>query len=173
MSRPAVFPPTLREVAEGLDGQFGFGLLLFVMYGFDTAYPELNLESYLSERGRETFEREKDACVDVTYAHAFQNIGMFTTSDPLEAPDWQARLDENRLGANPPDVPIRLYHGVLDELVAPGQAKRLRDEYCAAGAEVQWEWHLGEHGLAMVTGAPGVVAFLDRRFKDRPFAVHC
>ncbi|GHH65851.1 lipase family protein [Promicromonospora soli] len=166
-------PADLTEVAESLDGQVGFGFLLLAAYGLDAAYPELDLDSYLNERGRETFEREKDACVDVTLTHAFQNIGMFTATNPLRAPDWQARLDENRLGANPPDVPIRLFHGTLDEIIAPGQARTLRNEYCAAGAEVQWEWHVGEHVSTMVTGAPGVVAFLDRRFRDRPFLVHC
>ncbi|HEV6953471.1 MAG TPA: lipase family protein [Promicromonospora sp.] len=166
-------PADLTEVAEGLDGQVGFGFLLLAAYGLDAAYPELDLESYLNERGRRTYEKERDACVDATLAHAFQNIGMFTTTDPLQDPAWQARLAENRLGANPPDVPIRLFHGLLDEIVAPGQARALRDEYCAAGADVQWEWHLGEHVSTMVTGAPGVIAFLDQRFRDRPFSVHC
>ncbi|MFI2365274.1 lipase family protein [Promicromonospora sp. NPDC019610] len=166
-------PADLSEVADGLDGQVGFGFLLFAAYGLDAAYPELDLGSYLNERGRATYEREKDACVEATIAHAFQNIGMFTSTNPLRSPQWQARLAENRLGANPPDVPIRLFHGTLDEIVAPGQARALRDEYCAAGAEVQWEWHLGEHVSTMVTGAPGVITFLDRRFKDRPFLVHC
>ncbi|WP_369374212.1 lipase family protein [Promicromonospora sp. Populi] len=166
-------PADLRAVARGLDGQLGFGLLLFITYGYNTAYPELDLQSYLNERGLATFEAEQGACVGVTYAHAFQNMRLFTTSDPLDSPAWQARLDENRLGANPPDVPIRLYHGLIDELVAPGQARTLRNEYCAAGADVQWEWHLGEHALAMVTGRPGVVTFLDKRFRDVPFTANC
>ncbi|GAB2480340.1 lipase family protein [Promicromonospora xylanilytica] len=166
-------PADLNEVAEGLDGGVGFGFLLMAAYGLDAAYPELDLEDYLNERGRETYEREQDACVDAVLGHAFQNIGMFTTTNPLLTPAWQARAAENRLGANPPDVPIHLYHGTLDEIVAPRQARTLRDEYCAAGADVRWEWHLGEHVTTMVTAAPGVLVFLDRRFKDRPFLAHC
>ncbi|MCP2265882.1 Secretory lipase [Promicromonospora thailandica] len=166
-------PADLTEVAEGLDGQVGFGFLLLAAYGLDAAYPELDLESYLNERGRRTYEAEQDACVDATLAHAFQDIGMFTTTNPLREPAWQARLAENRLGSNPPDVPVRLFHGTLDEIVAPGQARTLRNEYCAAGADVQWEWHVGEHVSTMVTGAPGVVAFLDGRFRERPFLLHC
>ncbi|MFC4628202.1 lipase family protein [Promicromonospora alba] len=166
-------PADLTEVAEGLDGKVGFGFLLLAAYGMDAAYPELDLETYLNERGRETYEREQDDCVDATLTHAFQNIGMFTTTNPLHSPQWQARLDENRLGANPPDVPIHLFHGTADEIVAPGQARTLRNEYCAAGADVRWEWHLGEHVSTFVTGAPGVITFLDRRFRDRPFLGHC
>lgn len=166
-------PADLTGVAEGLDGKVGFGFLLLAAYGMDAAYPELDLEAYLNERGRETYEQEQDDCVDGTLTHAFQNIGMFTTTNPLHSPKWRARLDENRLGANPPDVPIRLFHGALDEIVAPGQARALRNEYCAAGADVQWEWHLGEHVSTFVTGAPGVITFLDRRFRDRPFLGHC
>lgn len=166
-------PADLTEVAEGLDGKVGFGFLLLAAYGMDAAYPELDLETYFNERGRETYEREQDDCVDGTLTHAFQNIGMFTTTNPLHSPQWQARLAENRLGANPPDVPIHLFHGTLDEIVAPGQARALRNEYCAAGADVRWEWHLGEHVSTFVTGAPGVITFLDRRFRDRPFLGHC
>jgi hypothetical protein len=166
-------PADLTEVAEGLDGQVGFGFLLFAAYGLDAAYPELDLEAYLNERGRRTYEREQDACVEMALTHAFQNIGMFTTTNPLRSPDWQARLDENRLGANPPDVPIHLFHGLLDEIVAPGQARTLRDDYCAAGADVHWKWHVGGHVSTMVTAAPDVMTFLDRRFRDRPFNVHC
>lgn len=58
-------------------------------------------------------------------------------------------------------------------MVAPGQARTLRDEYCAVGADIWWEWHVGEDVSTMVTGAPGVIAFLDRRFRDRPFLAHC
>jgi dienelactone hydrolase len=166
-------PADLTKVAEGLDGKVGFGFLLLAAYGLDAAYPELDLETYFNERGRRTYEQEQDDCVGATLGHAFQNIGMFTTTNPLRSPQWQARLAENRLGANPPDVPIRLFHGTLDEIVAPGQARALRNEYCAAGADVQWEWHLGEHVSTMVTGAPGVITFLDRRFRDRPFLGHC
>ena len=101
--------------------------------------------------------------------HAFQNIDMFTTENTLPSPAWQARVAENRLCAAAPDVPILLFHGTLDEIVAPRQARTLRDEYCAAGADVRWEWQIGEHVTSMVTGAPSVLNFLDRRFEDRPF----
>ena len=167
-------PADLTEVAEGLDGKVGFGFLLFAAYGMDAAYPELDLESVPQRaRARRRTSGSRTACVDGTLAHAFQNIGMFTTTNPLRSPEWQARLDENRLGANPPDVPIRLFHGTLDEIVAPGQARTLRDEYCAAGAEVQWEWHLGRARLHDRDRRARRVSFLDRRFRDRPFLGHC
>lgn len=54
---------------------------------------------------------------------------------------WQARFTENLPGANPPDAPLFLYHGLFDEIVPRGQAATLRDTYCYAGADVRWDWH--------------------------------
>lgn len=162
--------PALRPLA---DGGLGFGLYMMAGFGFDTAYPELDLHSFLNEKGRALYEREQDACIDRAFLYAFQRMSQYTTSDPLADPRWQARMNENRLGANPPEVPIYLFHGVLDELVAYGQAKTLRKEYCAAGADVLWASLPGEHVVTMVQAAPTVVAYLAGRFAGRPAPTNC
>ncbi|MBE1877250.1 lipase family protein [Myceligenerans pegani] len=166
-------PADLTAVSERLNGGVGFGFMLLAAFGYDAAYPELDLRSYLNERGRRLYEREQDACVDTALAYALQDIDVYADQDPRYTEAWQARFTENRAGANPPDAPLFLYHGLFDEIVPPGQAVALREEYCAAGADVRWRWHLGEHVTTMVTAAPSVVSFVDRRFRDRPFRPTC
>lgn len=166
-------PADLTEVSERLNGGLGFGFMLLAAFGYDAAYPDLDLQSFLNERGERLFEEAQDACVDMALAYALQDIDVYTTQDPRYTEAWQARFGENRAGANPPDVPIFLYHGLFDEIVPAGQAVTLRDEYCAAGADVYWQWHLGEHVTTLATAAPSVVTFVERRFADRPFWSHC
>ncbi|RPF20861.1 lipase family protein [Myceligenerans xiligouense] len=166
-------PADLTAVSERLNGGLGFGFMLLAAFGYDAAYPELDLDAYFNDRGRRLYEREQDACVDTALAYALQDIDVYTDQDPRYTDAWQARFAENRAGANPPDAPLFLYHGLFDEIVPPGQAATLRDEYCAAGADVHWQWHVGEHVTTMVTAAPSVVTFVERRFAGRPFWSHC
>ncbi|GAB4086067.1 hypothetical protein GCM10028784_26970 [Myceligenerans cantabricum] len=166
-------PADLTEVSELLNGGIGFGFMLLAAFGYDAAYPELELNGYLNERGRQLYEDELDACVDRALAYALQDIDVYTDEDPRSTEPWQARFAENRAGENPPEVPIFLYHGLFDEIVPTGQAVALRDEYCAAGADLAWQWHPGEHVTTMVTAAPAVVGFIDSRFRERRFRPSC
>jgi hypothetical protein len=44
-------PADLAAVQQGLDGGLGFAFLMMASVGLDTAYPELNLNSYLNAAG--------------------------------------------------------------------------------------------------------------------------
>lgn len=157
-------PADLPAVSRKLDGGVGFGFMLMTAYGFDSAYPELDLRSFLNDRGREVYETEQDACVDAVARHAFQHISDFTTSDPMDDPRWQARLAENELGRARPIAPVYLFHGTDDELIPRDQAEALRDRYCSAGQSVTWRTFPGEHVSTMVAAAPSVTEFLAARF---------
>ncbi|MEV5303481.1 lipase family protein [Amycolatopsis methanolica] len=120
-------PADLTEMAKGLDGYLGFGFLAFAAVGLDAAYPELNLDSYFNDTGRQQIaEAKQNACVvELLTNYAFKKISDYTTSNPLDTPAWQARLAENKLGAAPPRVPVFQYHAGTDEIVATPQADAL------------------------------------------------
>ncbi|CRK57472.1 Triacylglycerol lipase precursor [Alloactinosynnema sp. L-07] len=165
-------PADLDAVGKALDGSAGFGLLLFAAVGLDTAYPELNLESYLNDAGRKEFaDREK--CVSDFAPYIGKRISDYTTRSPLTQPDWQARMAENKLGSRVPGAPIFLYHASGDALVPFGQADALRREYCAKGAAVKWGVHLGEHVTAFASGRADAVAYLADRFAGKAAPRSC
>lgn len=166
-------PADLIEVAKLLEGGIGFGFLLSAAFGLDTAYPELALQSYLNDDGREAYETFKDACVDAVFGYAFKRIADYTTSNPLETPGWVARLNENKLGAARPQAPVYLYHGSFDEIIPLGQAETLRDQYCQAGVPVSWESFIGEHVTTMLAGAGSATEFLADRFAGKPAPSEC
>lgn len=166
-------PADLIEVSELLEGGVGFGFQLLAALGFDSAYPELDLPSFLNARGRDLYENKRDVCVDAVFGYAFQRISDYTHTNPLTDPRWIARLDENRLGAAPPRAPIYLFHGLFDEIIPLGQAEALRRRYCQAGVEVTWGAFVGEHVTTMALAAPSVTGYLAERFADKPPRDNC
>ncbi len=140
-------PADLERVLHNLEGTSNFGLAFAAGAGFDTAYPELHLARYLNPRGLAILDRLRGD----------------TTSDPMTTPAWQARLQENRLGAIAPKVPVLLYHGEADEIIPYGVGTTLKDDWCAKGAAVTWVSYAGaSHVGAAAEGSLMVTDWIHR-----------
>ncbi|MEU0466949.1 lipase family protein [Amycolatopsis sp. NPDC006131] len=168
-------PADLTEVAKGLDGYLGFGFLAFAAVGLDTAYPELDLDSYLNDTGRQQIaEAKQNACVvELLTNYAFKKISDYTTSNPLDTPAWQARLAENKLGAAPPRVPVFQYHAATDEIVNTPQADALHKHYCAAGVPEQWNTYVSDHLSGIFAGNADAHRWIVDRFAGKEAPTNC
>ncbi|MEV4460170.1 lipase family protein [Microbispora sp. NPDC049633] len=168
-------PADLRAVADHLDGTGDFGLAAAAGIGLDAAYPELNLESYLTPEGAALFGDARDDCVsDLRARFDGRRLADFTTADVMNLPDWRARLAENRLGASAPRVPLFLYHAKGDEIIPYEVGRTLRKEYCARGVNVLWTGlPAGSHVLGAVEGGPLAVAWLATRVAGLPAIPNC
>ncbi|MFD3699024.1 lipase family protein [Streptomyces sp. NPDC058646] len=168
-------PADLMKVADFNNGSFGSGLIFMAAAGQDTAFPELDLNSYLNPAGRLLVAGMKENCVAVdAVAGAFKRISDLTTRNPLAQPDWQARLNQSRLGRTAPAAPVYQYHALADELIPYGVGRQLRSEWCAKGADVEFDtiW-LGEHVSGVITQSPAVGDWLADRFAGRPTRANC
>ncbi|WP_083982231.1 lipase family protein [Actinomadura hibisca] len=172
-------PGKMRKLLAHNGGPFTL-LLLMAAVGYDAAYPELDLDRYLNDRGRRMLAKYQDACVahvDVLPLFldtAFRRISDFTVRDPLDDPRWRARLDENDLGLIAPSAPVFDAQALLDEVIPYGQAEQVRRDWCARGANVTWQvYPVAEHLLGAVFAEPASVAFLDDRFHGRPTRGNC
>jgi hypothetical protein len=168
-------PADLTAVGEVLDGNLWFGFLAAAAAGLDAAYPELDLERYLTATGRQVFAQNQNACVaELVLNFAFHRIADYTTSNPLEQADWQARLRENLLGDVAPSAPVYQWHARSDEILPYDQAAALWRTWCAKGGRVTFESTNGGHfeGLAG-SGRSAAVQFLSDRFAGKPAAGNC
>ena len=155
-------PADLAKVAANLNGpgNFYFAFLAFAALGLDQAYPELDLESYLNDTGRSLLEQAKASCiVDGLLLGAGRTIESLTTTNPLTTPQWQARIDQQRIGRVKPAAPVLQLHAGSDEIVPYGQGQTLRDDWCARGARVRFvavagQTHLGAMGALGTEGIP-------------------
>ena len=169
-------PSDLNGVAENLNGpnNFFFAFLAFAAVGLDAAYPELDLESYLNDAGRSLFESGRNVCVaDGLLLGLWQNIGNLTTSNPLETPQWQARIDEQALGTIRPAAPAFLYHGSSDQIIPYDQGTGLRDDWCARGARVRFATYATDHIAGLGSGNAEGAAFLRSLMTGQPVQTTC
>lgn len=172
-------PGDLTEVAEFGEGTPFIAFTLMAALGLDAAYPELDLEDYLNERGQELIAEADDLClvsvegITTLFSTAFTTRSDFTHTDPLATPAWKARLAENKLGSRKPSAPVYQFHGGIDEIVPYAPARQLRRQWCNQGATVTWATLPGEHLLAMIEGYPTAVTWLQARFAGLPTFGNC
>lgn len=172
-------PGDLTATAEFLDGSLAVAFALMASIGLDAAYPELDLESYLNDRGQQLVQTSQELClVDVDgfstlISTAFTDIDDYVTTNPLDTPAWQSRLAGTKLGKAKPNAPVFQYHGAVDEIVPFPQAAALRRTWCNKGATVTWTVLPGEHLLGMVEGVPLGIPWMGARFAGIPTFGNC
>lgn len=173
-------PADLQAVAKGLDGGPFVAFAFMAALGYDAAYPELNLQGYLNAKGRDLFAKSESVClvsvdgIGTFLGTAFHKITDYVTSNPLDTPQWKARLDENKLGSVKPSAPVFQYHGTIDEIIPFTQADTLHKQWCAMGANVTWKTLPGaEHLLGMVFGDGPAMDYLSDRFAGKPVSGNC
>ncbi|MDP4506111.1 lipase family protein [Nonomuraea turcica] len=167
-------PADLRAVASHLDGGENFGLAAAAGVGLDAAYPELDLEADLNDRGRALLADAADDCVGDLDRLAGLRFSDLSPIDLLNQPKWLARLAENRLGAVTPRVPMFLYHARGDEIIPLAVGSTLRSEYCRAGVNVRWmALPAPDHVTGAVEGGPLAIEWLTLRILGLPAFGNC
>ncbi|MGW7101365.1 lipase family protein [Streptomyces sp. NPDC054838] len=168
-------PADLMKVADFNNGSYGSGLIFMAAAGQDAAFPELKLDSYLNPAGKALVGGMREGCVAIdAIAGSFKRISDLTTRDPLAQPDWRARLAQSRLGGTAPAAPVYQYHALGDELIPYAVGRELRSEWCARGADVEFDtvW-VGEHVSGVITHSPAAADWLASRFAGRPTHPNC
>lgn len=168
-------PADVVQVALQLNGGDGFGFLAEALIGLDNAYPDLKLDDYLNEAGKQMFPLvEKDYCAfELLTKLKGKNLEEYTTDNPLLKPEWTEKYELNKLGKKPPKVPVFDYHATQDNLVQYDQGKALRDTYCQAGVKVTWKTFETDHITGVYLGNKDSLAFLKDRFAGTPATSNC
>ncbi len=168
---PANFFGELDFLSQGIGNNFAF-LMIYAAVGFDAAYPELHLDSYLNAAGRDAVAANENSCIEDAIARGLlapRQISHYVTSDPLTQPDWRARLAENNLGTIAPRVPVILGRARQDEAIAPQLTLDLYHEWCALGVDARFDdMPLGDHLSGGFEFAPTGEQFLADRLAGVP-----
>ncbi|MFJ7271263.1 lipase family protein [Streptomyces sp. NPDC099050] len=168
-------PADLLKVADFNNGSYGSGLIFMAAAGQDAAFPELKLDSYLNPAGKLLVGAMKTNCVAIdAIAGSFKRISDLTTRNPLAQPDWQARLNQSRLGRTAPAAPVFQYHALADELIPYAVGSRLRSDWCARGTNLEFDtiW-IGEHVSGVITQSLAAGNWLADRFAGRSTHPNC
>ena len=156
------------EIAgPGLDGSFFSFFIAYGGIGYAAAYPELDLDSYLTPmaRGRIAGLRDSSIIQAMLSGPRYMTSSELTDPNVLELPAWRRRLRENRLGLIAPEAPVLLHHARRDQIVSFGQSVNLRDDWQRLGADVRLYVTRGgvDHISGAVAGTPVALDWIGRR----------
>ena len=161
----------MELAGPGLDGSFFSFFVAYGAIGYSAAYPELDLDRYLTAKAQRQIAMLRDSNIFQAAIHGprFAKTSELTEPNVMELPEWRARLRENRLGAIAPVVPVLLHHAKHDQIVAFEHSKRLLDDWQALGVDVTLRVTRGglDHISGGVAGAPVALDWLSKRLDDR------
>jgi hypothetical protein len=149
-------------------GPFAF-LLAYTFVGYDSTYPELGLDRFLTARGRAAAQRVRDTCItDGPLVEPFAHESDLATI-PLTYPPLVRRLRQNRLGTIAPDTPVLVQHARADNVLPYDQAVTVDRDWCALGVNTRFQDAPGVDHVSGGFGAIGpAIDFLAARFAGTP-----
>jgi Secretory lipase len=161
------------EVAgPSLNGSFFSFFIAYGGIGYAAAYPDLELDSYLTPMARERIGalRESSVLQAMVWGPRHMRSSELTDPDVLELPEWRARLRENRLGLMAPAAPVLLHHARRDQIVSFAQSEALLADWQRLGADVRLYVTRGgvDHISGAVAGTPVALDWLARRLRRGP-----
>jgi pimeloyl-ACP methyl ester carboxylesterase len=156
------------EVAgPSLDGTFFSFFIAYGGIGYAAAYPELDLDSYLTPMARARIGalRESTILQAMLWGPRYMHGSDLTEPNVMELPEWRLRLRENRLGTIMPRAPVLLHHARRDQIVSFQQSIGLRDDWERLGGDVRLYVTRGgvDHISGAVAGTPVALDWLARR----------
>jgi fermentation-respiration switch protein FrsA (DUF1100 family) len=161
----------VETAGPSLDGTFFSFFIAYGGIGYAAAYPELDLDSYLTPLARNGIEalRESSILQAVLFGPRFVRASDLTQPNVLELPEWRARLAENRLGDIAPQAPVLLHHARRDQIVSFEQSMNLRDDWERLGADVRLYVTRGgvDHISGALAGTPVALDWVHRRLERK------
>ena len=168
-------PADIEAIARAIDGTALSGVYFGATVGLSRAYPEIDVDRLLNDKGRAAFETLDHQCIgEFTVQFAFQHMADYVTvPELLDVPAVQTVIAENTMGQHKPGAPTYIYQGTNDELAITPPVDALVQTYCGMGATVQYVKIPGEHITTAGTGVPGALAYVNNRMNGRPAPSSC
>jgi fermentation-respiration switch protein FrsA (DUF1100 family) len=162
----------VESAGPDLDGSVFSFFIAYGGIGYAAAYPELDLDSYLTPMARARIGALRQSSVLQAMLWGPRHIHASELTEPnvLELPAWRRRLRENRLGLIAPAAPVLLHHARRDQIVSFTQSEGLLDRWRGIGADVRLHVTRGgvDHVSGAVAGTPVGLDWLARRLQRGP-----
>ena len=169
----------LETIVKSLDGELYAGIAFAGLVGVTSAYPELDMQALLNNKGKRLFRTLKSpkmACIsDFFLSHPFERFRSYTTEpDILHTPKFQEIKAENALGRWAPKAPTLWYAPYFDEMGSWWINQRVARDYCKAGTPLSFQTsYIEEHAMQAILKPWDAQKWIDDRFKGREFKNNC
>ncbi|MGX0886694.1 pimeloyl-ACP methyl ester carboxylesterase [Kocuria rhizophila] len=173
-------PADLVATGKKIDSSLFTGLSFYVMGAAQDS--GVDVRGKLNADGQKRYDKAQGSCVVGTVlGEALVSSKKLTAdgrsfSQLLEDPELKAHLkaQDNGAAGRHPAVPVRVAHGLADDVVPYQAGRNLAKSWCTSGANVSLQTlvtptHLGGY----VEGIPSMLAYLDARFNGIPQTSSC
>jgi pimeloyl-ACP methyl ester carboxylesterase len=113
------------------------GLLAFVVYGFQTLYPQLAAENVLTDSAAKQYRSVTDGCSAASGAFTPLPADGMYRSNWKQDPSVQKMLERVRPGVKPARGPLLLVTGGADPMFTPEASEIVFRRLCRSGQRVQ------------------------------------
>ncbi|MGW4767246.1 lipase family protein [Nocardia sp. NPDC004278] len=164
-----------RMVAQRFDGSSESGILLAVALAMGREYPEIlahmnHLAQWVAS------SPIKDTCGDSNGPLGVVGIPIEVAADiadPLDSDIADAIFARTDLTNRKSGVPLYIYHAATDFWIPFENGYNLYRDQCARGVPAVHRTEPGEHIIALFTGFPGEIGWLDGRLRGEPAPNEC
>lgn len=176
------------SVVEKIDGTMFVGLLASGIGGMAKTYPEIApiLKDQLSDNHYGYWADAMVSCMAPTLLH-FWNQNFFHGNDSwakdgmsiFKDPTVKGIIDENTIALNNkslvPEIPMFLFHGMIDEIIPYEGSVHVYDSWCARGIKsLEFNSDMSaEHLLGMLDGSPALLKWVSNRFNNESLIDGC
>lgn len=173
-------PADLVATGKKIDSSLFTGLSFYVMGAAQDS--GVDVRGKLNADGQKRYDKAQVSCVVGTVlGEALVSSKKLTAdgrsfSQLLEDPELKAHLraQDNGAAGRHPAVPVRVAHGLADDVVPYQAGRNLAKSWCTSGTNVSLQTlvtptHLGGY----VEGIPSMLAYLDARFNGIPQTSSC
>lgn len=164
------------NVSKYANGSFFSSVNFAAAAGYDAAYPELDLKSFLNDKGLALNKKIYGSCIEMIFPLAFKSSSgtLKPGLNPYKDPRWLKRFDENTLGKSAPQFPTYYFHAQLDQASPLRDARLLRKAYCAGKTPLRYlEIPAMEHVAAGPVWVPQAAKWLRTQFDGKTDAGNC
>lgn len=173
-------PADKAAVGRSLDGKHAAALLGYAIIGLDAAYPELDVRSYLNDKGLQLWDQVSKECVVESIAlHALTQSkdltkdGRAVTAYMDEEP-WKSVVAKQKLGNVKPSVPTLVTHSGIDDIVPYEQGKQFAKDWCGKGANVKFTTLTSPtHVAAIAESSTAAFMWMEQRISGLPQLSNC
>lgn len=182
------FVTNITSTAEGVEGTLFAGLTASAVAGLTNEYPQLKamVPKLIIPDKLVAYNKAQKLCfLPSIVTFAFQKI--FTGPNRYVKLGWglfkdptvKKVIDENTLalkkGGPIPEIPLFVFHGELDNIVAYKDAVRAYNNWCEWGID-SYEFAIDEttgHITEFIEGTPAAIAWLTKMFNGEPPVKGC
>ncbi|MCT2170599.1 lipase family protein [Kocuria rhizophila] len=173
-------PADLVATGKKIDSSLFTGLSFYVMGAAQDS--GVDVRSKLNVEGQKRYDKAQESCViggvlgEALVPSTTLTADGRSFSQLLEDPELKEYLkaQDNGAAGRHPAVPVRVAHGLADDVVPYQAGRNLAKSWCTSGTNVSLQTlvtptHLGGY----VEGIPSMLAYLDARFNGIPQTSSC